>query len=76
MNITYTDGRVTVVDSDEEAREILLAEYPQAYFLDDYQPVNSRHERMLVWETEEDSDNDDGANAVASIRREIAQRYE
>lgn len=60
-----------VVDSEDEAREILDAEYPDAYFLDEYQPVNSRHEKMLVWENEEQSQNDDGSNAVAEIRREI-----
>jgi hypothetical protein len=73
MNITYTDGRVTVVDTEDEAVEILESEYPDCYILDEWQKVNSRHERKLVWAAESDSENDDGANAIASIRREIAR---
>lgn len=71
MNITYTNGMVTTVDSEDEAREILGVQYPDAVYCDEWQPVNERYERRLVWSDESAADNDNGAKAVALIRREI-----
>ena len=59
-----------VVDSEEDAKEILLKEYPDAVFCE-WQYNTRDHQRMLVWENEEiagvPGDGDDGSHAIAEI---------
>lgn len=66
MKINYTDGRTVEVANEDEAREILDAQYPEAEYAD-WQQSGYAPERMLVWEDSDAADNDDGANAVAEI---------
>jgi len=66
MKINYTDGRTVEVANEDEAREILDAQYPAAEY-GDWQQSGYAPERMLVWVDSDAADLDDGANAVAEI---------
>lgn len=67
--ISYTDGRTDTVDSYDAAVAIIESEYPGAEIGHDGD-LSDGGDRTLCWSDEESSVNDDGANAVASIRRE------
>ncbi len=63
------EGRGKVFYSDEEeAREAILAEYPDAEIGHDGD-LSEGGDRTLAWANEADSINDDGKNAIASIHR-------
>lgn len=61
--ITYANG-----DAPEEATDLSAAytamqlEFPGCH-------IEACGDRWIVWETEEESQNDDGANAVAEFRK-------
>lgn len=73
--LEYTDGQVVkiVADNDTEAETAALARFGDAAVAaeqwdaggtsDDGEPI----ERLLIWETEEDSIDDPGAKAVAQL---------
>jgi hypothetical protein len=59
--ISYTNGRKSSEhDSLESAKAEILATWEDAYFY-------ANDDRVLAWANEQDSDDDDGAKAVASI---------
>lgn len=68
--IEYVDGRKVECESEEEAREIIENEYPEAVFCE-WQWNDPARQRMLVWENEEiagvPGNGDDGSHAVAEI---------
>ena len=65
--ISYTDGREDTAETYEGAQAAVLARYPDAEIGHDGD-LDGGGDRTLCWATEEDSVNDDGARAVASIR--------
>jgi len=77
MHIEYANGRQIEVDNEDEAREILEKEYPDAVFCDQWElhhhAPDDGHEvmRLLVWENEEiagePGTGDDGSHAIAEI---------
>lgn len=74
MTIKYANGRMVEVETEEEAMEILSAEYPEMVTCENgWEPDNAdgTRERLLVWENEEESENDGGQNAVAEIVRKV-----
>jgi len=74
--IEFSDGRPSIECSDyytEVTAQLAKMIGPDVEIGDDEQDGGVDEDggqpmRRLVWETEEDSENDDGANAVASIR--------
>lgn len=67
--ISYTDGAPDdVVPTYAEARTVIDERWPDAEVRHDGD-LDGGGDRTLVWATEADSVNDDGARAVASIRR-------
>jgi len=62
--IEYSDGRTVECETYEEAVEILDAECEVVGHDGD---LTEHGDRTLAWLTEEDSDNDAGANAYAEI---------
>lgn len=66
--ISYSDGRTDTADTYEAAIEIIEAEYPDAVIGHDGD-LSDRGDRTLCWADESSIANDDGANAVATIRR-------
>ena len=70
--ITHSNGtRATEHDTETEARAEVERIYgSDVVYQDDWQSDGPDSERLLVWTDEESADNDPGANAVASIRRE------
>ena len=80
MEIRYSDGRTITVETEDEARAILDAEYPGAVYGDEWEPLDRSTcrratDRLLVWATEEDAGQagtgDGGQHAAASIVCEI-----
>lgn len=67
--ISYTDGRSDTAESYEAAKAIIEAEYPDAEIGHDGD-LSDGGDRTLCWADEASSVNDDGARAVASIRKE------
>lgn len=73
--VTHSNGsRTTQHDSLESAEQAVRDTYGDAcYIHDDWQSAGYHGDaevtRLLVWSDETSSENDDGANAVASIRR-------
>jgi hypothetical protein len=65
--ITYTDGRTDTAETYEAAVAIIEAEYEEAEIGHDGD-LSDGGDRTLCWADEASSVNDDGANAVASIR--------
>ena len=65
--ISYTDGRTDEASSYADAIAIIRAEYPDAVTEHDGD-LSDAGDRTLCWSDEASSLNDDGANAVASIR--------
>lgn len=76
---TYSDGRSAIHASLGEAMEDLREAYPDLYAIhevgqdevseDDTKIEGERDgHRVLVWETEDESTDDSGARAVASVR--------
>jgi hypothetical protein len=50
--------------------EEIFSDYPDAVFFESGFPVSRHHkieDRILVWANESESENDDGAHAIASI---------
>lgn len=68
--ISYTDGREDSAETYDAAKAIIVGEYPDAEIGHDGD-LEGFGDRTLCWASEEDSVDDDGANAVASIRREM-----
>ena len=70
--ITHSNGtRATEHDTEDEARAEIERVYGEdCYYLEDWESDGPDSERLLVWTSEAESENDPGANAVASIRRE------
>jgi len=69
--ISYSDGRTDHgYESEEVAREAVRTRYPEAEIGHDGDLADGG-DRTLCWATEEDSVDDDGARAVASIRAEV-----
>lgn len=68
VEVSYTNGRSESYESYDAAVEALTTEYPDAEIGHDGD-LSDGGDRTLVWESEEDSVNDDGAKAVASIRK-------
>jgi len=66
--ISYTDGRPSVeCESYDAAKEIITAEWSDAEIGHDGD-LDGGGDRTLCWADEDSSIDDDGANAVASIR--------
>jgi len=67
----YTNGTEQTHDDLYDAMDAIRADYPDAVFFDEsgFEIVvgNSDAARILVWETEEESINDDGESAIAEI---------
>lgn len=73
--ITYSNGDCTTEhDTEDDARnEIARTVGDDAVIHDEWQSCgHDGEERLLVWSCESDADNDDGAKAVASLRRSEA----
>lgn len=66
--IDWTDGRTESHDTYEAACDAVTAEYPDAEIGHDGD-LTDGGDRTLCWADEASSANDDGARAVASIRR-------
>lgn len=65
--ISYSDGRAsTEHETYEAAQDAIRAEWPDAEIGHDGD-LTSGGDRTLCWACEEDSEDDDGARAVASI---------
>lgn len=59
--ITYANGQASqTAETLTAAKEIILAAHPEAY-------IESFDDRALCWESEDESQNDDGAKAFAAI---------
>lgn len=70
--INYSNGsKSTGLESYEAAKAEVLAEYPEAEIGHDGD-LDGFGSRTLCWASEEDSIDDDGARAVATIRVEVA----
>ena len=67
VQISYTDGRTADYDSYDDAVAAIEAAYPDAEIGHDGD-LTDGGDRTLCWACESDSQNDDGAKAVASIR--------
>ena len=75
--VTYTNGNASETHATlADAFRSLLARFPDlSAYTDDGCRVNEEApewhavERIIVWENEDDSEEDDGARAVASISR-------
>lgn len=74
MKINYTDGRSVTVRDEEEAYNLLVAEFPEVTFSSNGSPSATIDEselrqngRVLAWRNEKESENDDGAKAVAEV---------
>jgi hypothetical protein len=66
--ISYSDGRmVTGIETYEAAIEAVRTQYPEAEIGHDGD-LEGGGDRTLCWASEEDSIDDDGARAIASIR--------
>jgi hypothetical protein len=75
--INYTDGYKASAETLDECEAIIRNEYPDAVFCGNGESVDEpcQYEidnagRILVWAREEDSIDDAGANAIASIYAE------
>lgn len=74
--MTYADGRETVIEADSDVdAEIMACEMvgEDAVAADQWDAAGTTEsgrqiERLLIWETEEDSANDPGVRAAASLR--------
>lgn len=78
--INYSNGSKSTVETIEAVHAEIIATYPDAVYCHngeaDDVPRDSEIDdagRILVWEDEEHSENDDGARAVASIYRAVAK---
>lgn len=61
FRITFTGGRAdSICETIEEAHQEILSMWPEAFFYEN-------DDRELAWANEEDSENDDGCKAIASI---------
>jgi len=60
FEIRYTDGRTEQYEDYQDAVAEILADNFGAY-------IEEFEDRTLVWDSEEDSIDDDGAKAIASI---------
>ena len=66
--INYSNGSPDVLaETYDEAIDLLRAEWPDMEYGHDGD-LSDGGDRTLVWACEEDAENDDGGNAVASIR--------
>jgi hypothetical protein len=65
MKIKYSHGETVRVSDEDGAREIIDNQYPDAFY-GEWEQADCCS-RMLVWETELDSINDDGSNAICEI---------
>ncbi len=65
--IAWADGSFRLCGSYEEACDIVTARYPGAEIGHDGD-LDDGGERTLCWETADDANNDDGADAIATIR--------
>lgn len=64
--IRYSDGRRTEHDTYESAKDEILARWPDAEIGHDGD-LSDGGKRTLCWSSEEESIDDNGARAVASI---------
>lgn len=55
------------LESIEQAKMHIREQIPNCVFADEWDTYGVDDRRLLVWETEEDSINDAGANAVGEI---------
>ena len=80
--ISYSNGQTETADTLREAYEALIARYPEMTAIHeigqlDWSESDKRIEqerdgyRILVWKSEEESANDDGRHAVASVRCQV-----
>lgn len=58
--VKFSDGEEYTVSTKRDAGKIVCNKYPNAFW-------DLDRDRILVWESESDSENDDGQRAVASI---------
>lgn len=66
--VTFTNGEEAErYDTYEQAKESVLARWPDAEIGHDGD-LDGFGDRTLFWLSEEDSENDDGARALGSIR--------
>ena len=66
--ISYSDGRTDEASSYADAIAIIRAEYGPDAVTEHDGDLSDGGDRTICWADEASSDNDDGANAVASIR--------
>ena len=72
FRVRYSNGReVRGIVSYEAAQAEVRSTYPDAEIGHDGDLSERSGERTLCWASEEDSDDDDGARAVASIYVEV-----
>ncbi len=72
--ISYADGSVSECENLDAAKGRIESDHPDCIYAEqwDADGVNDdgkTMERLLVWATEEDAENDPGANAVAQFER-------
>ena len=66
--VQFSDGSTSeMYDTYDEAVDAMEARYPDGE-IGHSGDLSDGGDRTIIWETEEDSINDDGAHAVASIR--------
>jgi hypothetical protein len=72
--IEYADGRVSEYIDEQQARDQVEREYPDAVFADQWDAAGHNDEgepmeRLLVWSCEADAVDDAGAKAVCQLTR-------
>lgn len=65
MKIKYSDGKTIQVSNEDEARQIIDKQYPDAFYGEC--EALGYCDRTLVWENEQESQNNDGSNAICEI---------
>jgi hypothetical protein len=72
--IEYADGRVSEYVSEQQARDQIERDYPSAVYAEQWDQSGwnddgQQMERLCIWATEDDAEDDFGAKAVAQLTR-------
>ena len=68
--LEYADGdsRTITAETDAEAIRAALASFGPKAVTSEWEPSGDDCERLLIWASEEESENDDGQKAVAQLK--------